>query len=133
MSVASVTALLDAAVLANTSATTAFDAPHWRRQAIPAGEITRSAEVVGFDRRDSNVSYVAVQYTYWILHHLADATDTRTYALGSVPTDQEYLMDTNTYRVAGVREVLDVPELDVLQRIGNVMEYSVSAQVSIVP
>jgi hypothetical protein len=135
MSVSSVATLLDAAVLAGTSATTAFGAPLWRRQAIPAGEtwVTRSCEIVGFDRRDSSVSYVSAQFTFTILHHLSDPTVTATYVTGAMRTDQEYLMDTNSYRVAGVREVLDVPELELLSRIGNVMEYSVSVQLSIVP
>ena len=137
MSIATVTALLDAAVLANTSATTAFTEPYLRRQAIPAGEtwVVGSAEVVGIDRRTANINYVVVLFTYTILHHLADYTDSNTYRIGDMQTDQEYLMDPNTYLVAGVMEVLDdgTVELDRLKRDENIMEYSVSVQLSIVP
>jgi len=135
VSVSSVGALLDTAVLANTSATTAFTAPYWRRQAIPAGEtwVTSDIEIVGVDRRDSDISYVAGLFTFTMLHHLSDHTDSNTYRVGDMQTDQEYLMDSLNYDVAGVYEVLDVPELDRLQRFENIMEYSVSVQLSIVP
>ena len=137
MSVSSVAALLDAAVLANTSATTAFTEPYLRRQAIPAGEtwVVSSIEIIGIDRRASNLNYVVALFTFTILHHLSDYTDSNTYRTTDMQTDQEYLMDPNTYRVAGVKEVLDdgTVELDRLQRFENIMEYSVSVQLSIVP
>jgi hypothetical protein len=137
MSVSSVATLLDAAVLAGTSATTAFTAPYWRRQAVPAGEtwVVSTVEIVGIDRRTSNLNYVVALFSFTILHHLSDSTDSNTYRTGDMQTDQEFLMDPNTYRVAGVKEVLDggVVEMDRLQRIANIMEYTVSVQLSLVP
>lgn len=135
MSIASVTALLNAAVLANTTATTAFTAPYWRRQRIPSGEtwVASMVEIAGVDRRDANVAYVVAQFTFLILHHLSDPTDSNTYRTTDMQADQAYLMDPMTYLVAGVRRVIDVPELEPVTRIENILEYAVSVQLSVLP
>lgn len=137
MSLTSVGGLLTLSFVANTSVTIdqIFAAPYARRQAFPVGETWMSVfvEVAGVDRRDSNVSYEVGLYSFIFLYHLPDYSDSSTYRTTTMLTDQSFLMDPNSWRVAGVYELRAVPELTPVERFGNVMEYTVSAQLSISP
>ena len=104
-----------------------------RQQRIPVGAtyFTGYQVVPGFDRRDSNIGYTVTRYSTIMVHNLADPTNETTYLKGDMLTDQAILMDRDFYDVAGVYEVLEVPELDLPERVGNVIEYTVSVQLSL--
>jgi hypothetical protein len=135
MSVTSVTILLVAKILSETSVTLVFSNPLARRYRIPPGATyaTGVDYVAGVDRRDSNIEYQIMQYNPVILHGLATPDGENTYKSGAMLTDQAILMDPDFWKVAGVYEVIGVPELTPPERIGNVYEYTVSAQVAINP
>ena len=133
MSIASVSLLITAKVIANTSVTVVFSNPMWRRQRIPVGATygTGVTKVAGF-WQNANLKNPVVEFEARILHNLADPTDENTYKSGAMLTDMALLMDPSFYRVGGVRGVIGNPELEPPERIGNVYEYAVTVQLVIV-
>ena len=134
---ASVATAIQTKVLANTSATAAIANPLSTLEALAAGatKMQTLSVTVGQDH-DSNVSRVVASYDIKMLHRLSDPTDEATYLNGNALTDQAVLMVPSFFRtVTGVKEVIDGPELTkpTRDRPGNVIEYTVTVQLSIVP
>jgi hypothetical protein len=135
MSVLGVSILIIVKLLTNTSVSLVFANPLWRRQRIPAGSTygTGVTTIAGVDRRDSNIAYDIIEFEQRILHNLADPNDENAYKSTTMLTDMTELMDRSFYEVAGVYEVIGVPELEPPVRIGNVYEYVVRVQVAVNP
>ena len=135
MSVNSVGAALLVKIITNTGVIDSGDVfgdYFSRRQSIPADEwwMSGDAQVVGVDRRDAQISYLIVVYRYIFVYHLPDPI---TWDASQMQADQTWLMDPLNWIVSGVYEVYDNPELELITRTGNVMEYGVSVQLSINP
>jgi hypothetical protein len=133
MSLASVNILLIAKTLSLTSAAQAYGNPLSRNERVPVGTtyFTGVRVVAGFDRRDSNIGYTVYEFDGQMVHNLADPTDEDAYMNSTMLTDQQVLMDPDFFRVAGVYEVISVPELTPPERTGNVIEYSVTVQLAL--
>ena len=132
MSVASVALLIVVNALADTSISSVFSNPLWRRERIPAGSTygTGVTRVAGFIP-ESNSGRLVITAPVTVLHNLADPTDENAYIGSTMLTDMAVLMAPGWWKVAGVNHVLDVPELDPPERIGNVIEYTVTAQLEL--
>jgi hypothetical protein len=133
--VATVTAALKTKLVSDLSVAAIIGNPLWRREAVPAG-VTRAAVLAVFagETGDSNTSYAIGNIVVRIVRRLSSATDENTYLVGSMLTDQANLMDRTWWRaVTGVYDVERGPELDTVERQGNVIEYTVTVQVSIAP
>ena len=124
-------------VLAQTSSTGLALNTLGRRYKIPVGSTYNCgvSVVIGIDRRDPNVTYHILSIQTTMLHHLSDPNNESVYHVGDMRTDIALLMNPNWYATlhSSVNEVIDVPELTFPVRIGNVIEYTVTAQLSIVP
>jgi len=124
-----------AKVLTQTTATAAVTRPLDNKFRIPVGAtyVKGLAVEVG-STGDSNNTYVVGNYSVTVVHHLSDPEDSNTYLSGDALTDQHVLMQKSFWRtISGVHELLDGPELTLPTRVGNVIEYTVRAQVSISP
>jgi hypothetical protein len=135
MSALSVKTLLMVKILAETGAVVGITNPLWRRRRIPVGDTEASCLMytAGFDRRNSQLFFEIVEVVIGMAHHLADPTVEATYLTNSMLTHQAILMDYDFYMVAGVRQVIDLPALSPPERIGNVIEYSVTTQLVLSP
>ncbi len=132
--VASIAALISTKVIANTNATADLALSVGKEKKITSGSIQfrQLAVVAGFDRRDSNISYDAGSFAITMVHYLSDATDVDTYLTGNALADQRVLMDPDFFRtIAGVYLTLELPEMDLPERVGNVIEYTVTVQLAI--
>ena len=134
---ASVASVLETAVIAGTSATAATTNREAQTETLAAG--ATKAQIltmnVGQDH-DSNVSRLVAEYDVRMLHRLSTPLDDSTYLDGNAVTDQGALMVRSFYRaLAGVHEVIDGPGATKPSRPrpGNVIEYTVTVQLSIVP
>ena len=135
---ASIAALIATKVVANTAATAATASPISKTETLAAGVVKAQilSVTVGQDSSDANTSRLVASYDVTIVHMLSDATDDATYLNGSALTDQAVLMVPSFFGdIAGVKEVVDGPELTkpARARPGNVIEYTVTVQLSIVP
>jgi hypothetical protein len=134
---ATVASAISTAVLAGTSATAATINREARTETIAAGatKVQILSSVVGRDG-DSNTSRLVAEYDVKMLHRLSDPTDDATYLDGDALTDQAVLMVPSFFRdLSGVKEVGSLPALaaPTRPRPGNVIEYTVTVQLSIVP
>lgn len=135
MSAASVLAEIEAAVIAQTSVTAAL-ATAVARNVTVTGTKCRVLPLGAGVSNDSNVTRQNVAYKIEMLHKLSSPTDEDTYLTGNALTDQLVLMAAAFWRqgnLTGVYEIVDPPSLDAPERIGNVIEYSVTATVALVP
>jgi hypothetical protein len=133
--VASVRTAIEAKLVSDLSVAAIVSRPLSRDEKIPAG-VTRASvvAVVGGYAPDSNVNYALGNYVVTIAHRLSDATDEDTYLDGDMLADQTLLMARGFFRtVTGVRTVLEGPEPDTVERVGNVIEYTVTVQLEIAP
>ena len=135
--VASVDTALRTAVLAATSATSAATRRLSKDYDIVAGATTiRTVAVPIGQDSDSNVSRTVGHFAVTVSHKLSDATDEATYMTGSMVTDLAAITVRSFWRgVTGVIDVLEGPEVTLPERSrpGNVIEYTVTAQLSISP
>jgi len=132
--VASVDTALKAAVLAATSATSAVTKPLSKGYAITAGvtSITTLAVPIGQDRDDSNNTLTVGSFAVTVVHKLSDATDENTYITGNMVSDLAAITARSFWRgITGVKDIIAEPEVTLPERIGNVIEYTVTAQLSI--
>jgi len=132
--VASVDTALKAAVLAATSATSVVTSPLSKRFAIPAGStyIRTLAAPIGQDC-DSNSNFVVGNFAVTVCHALMNAADENTYITGDMVTDLAALTAYSFWRgITGVKALIDTPGVTLPERNGNVIEYTVAAQLSIV-
>lgn len=133
--VATVQTALETKLVANLTVAAIISNPLWRREAVPVG-VTRASVigVVAGYSGDSNETYVHGNYVITVVHRLTDPTDEDTYLKGDMKTDQAALMLRSFFRsLTGVNEVEVAPEPDEVSRNGNVIEYTVTVQVSISP
>lgn len=135
---ASIAALISTKVLANTTATAAIANPLSTLEALSAGATKAQilSVTVGQDLSNANDGRLVASYDVKMLHRLSDPTDEATYLNGNALADQAVLMVPSFFRdIAGVKEVIDGPELTkpTRDRPGNVIEYTVTVQLSIVP
>lgn len=131
MSVATVAAALAAKIVTDTSVSSVFTNALWRRQRIPAGSTYACIlDYVAGYWRTSNDGWLVAQYDAVVLHHLSDPTSETAYDTNR-RTDMGVLMDPSWWRVTGVKHEIGDPELTPQQRIGNVIEYTVSMQLVI--
>jgi hypothetical protein len=134
-SVATVRTAMEAALVAQLSVAAIVARPLSRDEAIPVG-VTRASvvAVVGGFAPDSNTNFVLGNYVITIAHRLTDATDEDTYLDGDMLTDQTILMANSFFRgLSGVKDVEVGPDVDEVSRTGNVLEYTVTVQLLIVP
>lgn len=130
----SIAQLLISAVIAQTSVTAFITNPLRRTEKLTAGQtLGASMPVAAGSVSDSNTNYPVGEYSIAVLHRLADPSDEETYREGAMATDQAVLMAPSFWRVTGIKEVVEVPEMDRPERIGNIIEYTVSVQLAIVP
>lgn len=106
-------------------------------EAIPAAGTRfqlRASQVVTDEAFNSNVTYDVGGYEITIHHRLVTPTN-EAYARGTMLTDQNTLTDPVWWRaISGVNSIVDGPELvDEPARIGNVISYTVAAQVRVTP
>jgi hypothetical protein len=94
---------------------------------------TISSAAVGYDRLDSNIRKVVASFAITVAYKLTTGQAESVYTTDDMLDDLEELMDPEFYRVTGVADVIGVPELDLPKRIGRVIEYTVTMQVSISP
>ena len=134
--IATVRDALETAVLAGTSATLALRKPLSKDARIPAGATYLRILAVAIGRDgDSNESRLVGQYAVTMTHYLADSLNENAYLVGDAATDQAVLMVEPFWRaLAGVHHVFETPELTLPERPrpGNVVEYTVTTQLSIV-
>lgn len=133
--IASVDTALRAAVLSATSATLAITKPLSKMFDVPAGctYIRTLAVPIGQDG-DSNTSRTVGNFSVIVSHKLADSLDEGAYLTGDLVTDLAALTPRSFWRgVTGVYNIVDAPEVTLPERVGNVIEYAVTAQLSISP
>lgn len=135
MSLGSVIIAAAAKVLAQTSATSGVNKPIGNDFSIPAGETYfRGVPLCPGDEVDSNNTRQVLSYQISMIHNLSDPTNEGTYLLGDALSDQGILGAKSFWRtISGVHELLDGPEFTLPERIGNVIEYTISIQLSIDP
>jgi hypothetical protein len=126
---------LEAKLVSDLSVAAIVTRPLSRDEVIPAG-VTRASvipTVAGF-APDSNTNYILGTYVITIAHRLTDGTDEDTYLDGSLATDQAALMARSFFRaLSGVRAIEEGPTPESISRVGNVIEYTVTVQLVIVP
>lgn len=133
--VASVDTALRAAVLSATSATLAVEKPLSKMFDVPQGAtyIRTLAVPIGQDG-DSNTSRTVGHFAVTVCHKLADSLDEDAYIAGDLVTDLAALTPLSFWRgITGVYAINDSPEVALPERVGNVIEYTVTAQLSIKP
>ena len=133
--VASVDTALRTAVLAATTATLAIEKPLSKMFDVPAGAtyIRTLAVPLGQDG-DSNTSRTVGHFSVTVCHRLADSLDEDAYIAGDLVTDLAALTPKSFWRdITGAYDIVDGPEVTLPERIGNVIEYTVTAQLSITP
>jgi hypothetical protein len=133
--VASVRTALEAKLVSDLSVAAIVTRPLSRDEVIPAG-VTRASvvAVVAGETHDSNVNYALGNYVITIAHRLSDGTDEDTYLDGDMLTDQASLMTRSFFRaVTGVYDITEGPNPETIERVGNVIEYTVTAQLAVAP
>ena len=132
--VASVRTAIEAKLVSALSVAAIVTRPLSRDEKIPAG-VTRASVigvVGGYHHADAQISYALGNYVITIAHRLTTATDEDTYLDGDMLADQALLMVRSFFRdISGVYEVIEGPEPDTVERVGNVIEYTVTVQVAI--
>ena len=126
---------LETAAVAATSATSALDMGVSRDRAVAGTVLRVMALSAGVEAGDSNQSYDVARYRVEVLHKLSSRTAAveETY-LATSTADQKALMVLTFWRgLTGVHELIDGPALEEPERVGMVMEYNVTATVSLVP
>ena len=84
--------------------------------------------------RDSNSQIQTVAMELIVGHHLASRYNERAYTEANMLTQMASLMDKDWWRVASVREVTDAPQLEQnVERVGNIISWSVLVNVAITP
>ena len=130
-----VRAALETAAVSATSATSALAMGISRDRSV-AGTVLRVLALSnGVDAGDSNQIYDVATYRVEMLHKLASRTAAveQTH-LATATADQKALMVLTFWRgLAGVYELIAAPTLESPERSGLVMEYSVTATVSLEP
>lgn len=125
-----------AAVIANTNALAEAGAGQRlsRRFSFSGNKVMREVVAIGQHAGDSNQPYLIGEFTVWMLYSLGSPTNEANYLDGDALDDQAVLMARSFWRnITGVYELIDGPELQRPERIGNVILYSVSAQLAIAP
>lgn len=90
----------------------------------------------GGDSTSSNVVRPITFYRVQVLHLLVDSQDEDAYLREGGPADtaQQTLMEAEFWReLAGTHEITQAPELDLPERVGNVIEYIVTVGLSLTP
>jgi hypothetical protein len=134
-SVATVRTAIEAKLVSNLTVAAIVTRALSRDEVIPAG-VTRASVVpaVAGYTPDSNTNYILGNYVITIAHRLTDGTDEDTYMDGNMLSDQALLMDKDFFRtLSGIKDVVAGPEPDEVSRTGNVIEYTVTVQLLIVP
>jgi len=127
--------ILETAAISATSATDALEMGVSRDRAVSGTALRVMAISAGVDSGESNVSYDVARYRVEMLHRLSSRTAAaeETY-LAAATLDQRALMLLSFWRgLSGVNELVDVPTLEEPQRTGRVIEYNVTATVSLEP
>jgi hypothetical protein len=134
--IASVNTALQTAVLSGTGASVVVAKPVSQDYAIAKGvtALTTLPVVVG-EVQDSNTGYLVGSFAIRMNHKLSDTETEDSYLTGDAVTDQAVIMVPSFYRdIAGVYEVVSVPAMDLpSEPVGNVIEYTVTVQLSIQP
>lgn len=132
---ASVKAEIEAAVLAGTSVILIIAKQISRNIKItPGATYARVLGAVVGRAGDSNESFIVGTFNVTILHYLANSLDEDAYLTGIAAADQAVIMVPSFYQnLSGVHIVTETPELTFPDRIGNVIEYISTVQLSIKP
>jgi hypothetical protein len=139
--IAEVLAVLEGAVVGNTQATTATEGASRDVSIAAGGTIARlAAHSIGASGGDvfpgnSNETHDLAGFTVTIAHKLGTVTGAPTEEeayLALARLDQQKLTSPGFWRsLAGVYEVASAPELEEPERVGNVLEYSVTIQIAL--
>ncbi len=131
---AAVTTALRVAVVADTSVTAVVDNGLERLTTLAVGATLASVAVsaIGNTASDSNVTRTVLSAEVHVMHKLAEPRDEGEYTSDEMQTDQVVMLTPVWWRaITGVHTVLANPSLDVAEREGNVVNYTVVADFSI--